>query len=991
VNTGKLRVVAGSIALFACAVSIASAQESQTITGTVLDRSSSQPVVGARVVLQNTRFGTTTNATGGFQITGLRPATYVLVVTHAGYLSTRSEIVVQTGAPVVAKVQLDALVLSLQQLVTTGSLGHNPGPLQPFGVARLGTNDLQTPTGGSLMAALTGKIAGVSVLGRSGVLGPGVTTQFRSNMENGKTPLIVVDGVILSRSTDGDVDIDPAEIESIEVLKGPAAAAVYGARSEAGVIVIETAGGQGATPGEIRTDYRMETTLDYVGRRSPVSQHHAFLMSPDGTQLVDTAGAPVGLNGVLDRNHPFADRPYPFPLYDNVRALFPPSHGLRQRVTLSKNGDNAAWSFTLGRIDQGGVMLEHSGSTQNRARLSFDYRMGDRFELGLDGSYVSLRDDPIATDAFGRTLTAAPFLNFASKGSDGRYVDYVWGYNPARLEAETDDTGDGVRKRAGMRARYTPLGWLTLDAQFGYDRSDRTIQSNFPTTNQSPAWAGGSAEAYNGSVGAVLRGRRGRLDWQSRFGAGLAREETRDSTGYGSITPFALSASWVDFRDYTTRGGLAYDDRYFFDAGFVYDDVASYWGDDARRQPHYRAGIAYRISAERWFRVPLVSDLTLTFATGRVRNHSLPMGAVPTVGGPLLRRPTTWEHEVGLNSVLLKERASLALTYARQSSRDLIYLVSETPSQGQSGLRNVGGMIGQTLEATIQARIVARTDVVVDVSAVGGRMRNEINDWPFGCLQVLNPSVYACNGDQRGDFSGPRFLRSAEELPTAMTSRASEFQVNDDGYLVWVGPGNTYRDGIAKSLWGTTTVANGTTYRWGLPVRRVDEAGSSRWHLGSSLPDFAYSIHTNARWKSLSAHAEMRGQIGGQVYNRSRKDLLSIQRHPDIDQGGRPDELKKPLTYYGQLAAVSEPFVEDASYLKLGAIEARIRLDHKHLMPLFGRMAPSSVSVGLTGRNLLTLTGYSGFDPEAGSPLDRTETWDYPSVRTIVATVDITF
>jgi TonB-dependent SusC/RagA subfamily outer membrane receptor len=995
----KCRTLAYFLILLSGSTSISVAQTRGTVTGTALDRSTGQPVSGAVVILRGTQFRTITSATGAFEFVGIPSATFAMVVRHPRFLEyVRRDLVIQADQATTAEVQLDPIVLPLQELVASGTLDPAPALLQPFSVARLGARELQTSSGGSLMTALAGKIAGLSVLGQASTLGPGFSTQFRSNKQDGANPLIVIDGVILGSTAEDDLDIDPAEVESIEVLKGPAATAVYGTRGEAGVIVIETMGGRRALPGETRVDYRMETTLERLGRFMPTSRYHSYLMNAAGTQTVDTTGAPVDWSHrVFDRNHPFADRPYPVPVYDNIQALFPPSHGFRQHATLSRNGEKAAVSLTLGRIDQGGAMIENDGFTENRARFGLDYHLGDRLAIQVDAFYNSVQHDPLVIQPFVVAWIADPSISLTGKGPDGRYEDqdYPPYGNPVRFEAETDDVGQHERTRGSTRARYSPSEWISFDAQFGYDRSDGESRARFDLIPTQSLFSDSVMKAYNGTLGATVRGNRGGLDWQARIGAGLARVERRASSGSGEL-PSQSQWSETDFRDYAFNAGADYDQRYFIDAAVRYDDVSN-WGNSARWQTHYRAGIAYRISGEPWFSFPGVNDVILRYAWGALSGHSVPgdLGilGVP-VSGPPLERPRFSEHELGLTSVLLNERLSLALTYTRQSARDLIHVVPTL--QGgffDTELRNAVGMNGSALEATLLARLVDHEDLAIDLAVVGSRITNQTN-LNRSCLAEgeLRPATYICDGEQRGDFWGRRFLKSGNELPTALASRASEFQVNDDGYLVWVGAGNSYRDGISKGLWGTSTVVNGQTYGWGLPILRLDGTGSSFWHLGSSLPDFTYGFTTSARWKTLSATAELRGQLGGHVFNSARYQLLRFQRHGDIDQAGRLDELKKPISYFQELVRhqTAEPFIEDGTYLKLGALSARVNLARRHLARL-GTMAPAGITVGLTARNLLTLSGYSGLDPEAGSPLARIESGEYPSFRAFGLTIDIRY
>jgi hypothetical protein len=124
--------------------------------------------------------------------------------------------------------------------------------------------------------------------------------------------------------------------------------------------------------------------------------------------------------------------------------------------------------------------------------------------------------------------------------------------------------------------------------------------------------------------------------------------------------------------------------------------------------------------------------------------------------------------------------------------------------------------------------------------------------------------------------------------------------------------------------------------------------------------------------------------------------LYDRLRHADLDQTGKPDELKKPLDYYQRgLADFNDSwidlFVEDGTHLKLGEARVSYRLTRQQIGRFLGRVTPSELTFGLNARNLFTLSGFSGFDPEAGEPLSRVEDIGYPHLRTLTATIDITF
>ena len=464
--------------------------------------------------------------------------------------------------------------------------------------------------------------------------------------------------------------------------------------------------------------------------------------------------------------------------------------------------------------------------------------------------------------------------------------------------------------------------------------------------------------------------------------------------------------------------GMDYKDRYVLDA-LVRRDGSSLYGPRERWHTYYRAAASYRISQEPWFGIDLFGELVFRYSIGtagtRPRfNQQYELWNVSRTGGlprnsagnATLKPQFTREQELGINSILLGNRLSVELVYAWQKTRDqIIGVPTPTISGFNTAAANAGIMSGNTIELTVNApRLVDRPDLTVGLTAVFDRSRSKIDHWGRACFyghtitSELSNHEYSCSGESRGDFWGQRHALSVGELPSWAQDRASEFQINDEGYLVWVGEGNDYREGISKNLWGTSAQMGPTTYRWGEPFMLVNEMNVPVFvKMGTSLPDVNFGFTPNVRWKGLGLYAELRGQIGGKIYNRAKQQLYSSTRHADLDQSGKPDELKKTTDYYTRGVRTGSnnrfvlPFIEDGDYLKVGAISARYRLTRPQLERFLGSFAPADLSIGVTGRNLFTFTGYSGYDPESGRTLSRVETLGYPQMRTLTATFDITF
>src|SRR5690606_35634281 len=224
------------------------------------------------------------------------------------------------------------------------------------------------------------------------------------------------------------------------------------------------------------------------------------------------------------------------------------------------------------------------------------------------------------------------------------------------------------------------------------------------------------------------------------------------------------------------------------------------------------------------------------------------------------------------------------------------------------------------------------------------------------------------------------------------------FQVNDDGLLVPVGFGNSWKDGVSKELWGTTVVIDGVSYAWGRPITLKNEDGTAATvRIGDSNPDFRWGLSQQLQWRDVTLSVLVDGQVGGDIYNNTKQRMYQYARHRDADQHDKPEERKKPRDYYTSGSAglyngnvnVSW-FVEDASFTRLREVSLRYRLGADRLGPL-ARIGVDNATLALIGRNLLLWTDYSGYDPEIGSAIQRIDNFNYPSSRTLTASVEIQF
>jgi hypothetical protein len=485
--------------------------------------------------------------------------------------------------------------------------------------------------------------------------------------------------------------------------------------------------------------------------------------------------------------------------------------------------------------------------------------------------------------------------------------------------------------------------------------------------------------------------------------------------------------------------GLDFKDRYIASL-LIRRDGSSLFGPQNKWHTYKRASGKWRISEESFFNVGFVNELGIRYAMGEAGgrpgfahqyeqwNLSRTAGLTrETAGNPQLKPSFTREQEVGIDFIGFRNKFQVELVYANQVSRDQIIIVPATVATGYSSLRaNAGELVGNTLEATVQWNAIRQRDLSLSISGVADKTQTTLTKWERSCFWGSNTSrehEYTCAGQKMGQFWIHQFLTSRDQLPSWLAGRADEFDVNDHGYLVWVGKDPvtgvpyTWKDGLKVSTaaecpagtaggcgWGSTFTSNTFTYHWGRPFLARDEEGNlTRENLGSSLPDVNFGFNTSFRYKRMSAFAGFRGQIGGKVYNRARQYGYATLRHGDLDMRNVPEELRKTQDYYNVALGNSDScnsmscgtfvseFLEDGTHLKLSELRVSYRFGQDQMRRVLGAAAPSSMNVGVNATQLFTLTGYSGTDPARGSPLSRQEIVTYPHLRQLRMTVDLTF
>ncbi len=408
------RVMTATIAALCMSTGLAAQQQGATLTGRVLDAGSQAPIPSAQIQIVGTNRGGVTGDDGRFRITNLKPGTYQLRALRIGFQAGSQTVTLTTGSPVVADFALREAVVSLDEVVTTATGATTRKREQGSVVGTVTPNPEELASASTPSQLLTGKVAGVDVSTSGGTIGSGSTIRIRgaSSLSLSNEPIVIIDGVrftneFASNNTSGSTtlgvggqvpsrfnDINPEDIDHIEVLKGPAAAALYGTAAADGVIVVTTKKGANAKPrwtafaegGSIRNETVFPSNYASVGTTVATGKRttNCTLDSQERGLCKPTADSLVSFN--------------PLQVYN------PFINGYHEGGGLGVQGGNDAVNYYLAgnyQRDQGVLAISQDQRAGGRANLSTQLRDNWNFQLGTSYLADHVRFPQNDNDVFG--------------------------------------------------------------------------------------------------------------------------------------------------------------------------------------------------------------------------------------------------------------------------------------------------------------------------------------------------------------------------------------------------------------------------------------------------------------------------------------------------------------------------------------------------------------------------------------------------------------
>lgn len=999
--------------LLALVVQISFAQD-RTVSGTVTD-GEGMPLPGVNVTVKGTTSGTQTDFEGMYTVevsTG-----DVLVFSYVGFET--QERVVESESTINVTMAVDAA--QLDEVVVTGVAGATSRKKLSVTVNKVDSSDLEVIPTTSAASALQGKVAGVNVT-NFGQPGEGATIQLRgaTNLFGGQSPLILVDGVIVEG---GINDVNSDDIESFEIVKGASASALYGSRAGNGVIVITTKRGKFNQDGP-QVTIRNDLGFSELANKIDVNQSHAYDLADDWQQYQgqytrfagvtyadDYSG--VGRVGVSGARTPSADdiADNPFGVYyDNQDLFFGTGVDNTTYASVSNASEFSNIFFSADRTQNEGIFAETGGYKRYGVRLNGDFRINDWLKLSTNNNYIrSNNETPGGTldgVIFDLALTS-PDVDLNAPNPDGQpyyYIPDPWAattINPIYNLHTNREKSTRNRFLGSYNLNVQFTDWLNLDTEYAVESTSYINDDYSPYTSfQTGGTLNGENVGFSYSEGSfskessttLSQKAQATLNFMNTYGdlnvAGKLSyllEDNHYEYFYGlgqdfiyqgviSLDNFNTDKTRVssNMRDERAQNvfailGLDYMDRYIVDAMYR-TDGSSLFGENHRWNDYYRISGAYRISQD--FDIPGITEWKVHAALGTAGQRpgfnwqydmiGLSTGNLATdriKSNPDLKPSTTTELEFGMNMEFL-DRFTFEGVYASAETEDQFMLVDIFAPANEGKNRqwqNVGTVEFNTLELSLTTAVIQKQDFGWDLGIRYTRTRNEIVDLNVDPITVGPGGTNSPGeifrikeGEEFGAMYGNAFVTSLEQMANQLPegSTIDEFVLNRDGVVVRA-------DAV-----GTPDEA---------AILRLDDEGAL-WYgkIGSQNADFNMGLTSNIRFKGFNFYMLWDWKEGGDIYNRQNQWLTRDNRHAMMDMAGVDPADQKTQSYYQSLYAANldlEHWVEDGSFVKLREASLFYTFGREQLSGIADGFF-NSLRLGVTGRNLLTFTDYSGWDPE---------------------------
>ena len=1026
---------------FLLAISFSAFSQTRTITGKVVNENG-DAVPLATVEQKGTTNAVTANDDGNFsiQVTG----SPTLSISSVNYETDEVKIGTQSYYAVTLKsnAQLsEVIVTALGITRQKKSLG--------YAAQSVDAKELTESHQSNLLNALQGKVAGVTISSAGGGPGQGANILIRgvNSLDLGTQPLFVVDGIPIdnttsSQGTDGGLpasmgnmagDINPDDIESVNILRGGAATALYGLRGANGVVVITT---KTARAGTMKVTYSTTYGVDQVDKFPDVQSKftQGYKGEYDSSSFWPEWGPTIAVAKAEDPTHP--DK-----LFNQYARAYINGNQFRNNLGFSGGTEKANLSSSVSYFKQNGT-IPFTWYQEISARLNGNLKFSDKFSMGTSLYYVNTDGNFYDANRFNENLS------YWSPRWDVR--DYVkpdgtqktYGNNNAWYSVATKKFRSNVNRLIGnVSFNYKPVSWMTATYRLGMDYYSDARTKTYPGPRGIPGEVVGADDNVLGFVGQYSKNYRQvnsnlmltfNHDWSSKFTTTLRVGQdvldrsilmvAAEGTDLGVYNLFNLGNAKHQVtsqynEQYRIIGAFgeftaAYD-NYLFLSLTGRNDWTSSLEKDFRSFFYPSASLSYVFSDQfhlpSWisdgkFRASLAQigkdadpySTSIVYVTsGDPIDGTLLFTRNNSAGIPNLKPEMTTAFEIGTDLDFLNNRLGLNFTWYRSISKDLIMNVATDPGTGFSSITlNAGSIRNRGVEISLHGKPVVTKNFNWNVLVNFSANRNKVLNIYPGLTKLVGgssfgyggagPTFIYAPGQSVGDIYGTHWKRYYDkQTPDPLNIDPSlPMIIGANGFPVRAPSSDQKIVGNSMPKW-IGSISNTLSYKnWGLSFLIDTHQGLRKYNqLDNYMAAFGIAKYTENRDQTI-------------VFPGVLADGTPNTKAVYLGQGVGPDGVNYGDGYYRKIyRGVTEAFVQDASWVRLRSISLSYNLPGSWLKNSFVK----AFAVSFTGNNLWLSTPYNGFDPEASDAISGDLTassqagFTYPQLRSYLFSINVTF
>ena len=995
--------------------------QERTVSGTVTSKEDGLPISGVSVRIKGAPGGIVTSNTGKYSLTVSSKATGI-EFSFIGFLTQT----ITLGSSNVVNAALVGVSKSLDELVIVGYGTQKKGSLTGA-QGSVSAKEIENTPILNAQQGLQGRVAGVQVTQSSGTPGGGISINIRgtSSISGSNQPLYVVDGIPINTGsytqvaaggqlTNSLADINPSDIESMEILKDAAASAIYGSRAANGVVLINTKRGLNQAT---KIGVNVYSGFQEVAKTIPTLSGPQYIQLLN-EELTNRYGTGTNYNSLSGLS---AD-PSTYPTTNWQDLIFRTAAISNYEVTARGGNEKTKFAISTSLFDQKGVVI---GTDFKRysGRLNLDNQATDKLKLTLSTSFSSSVNNRVNNDnniygtVSGAFLLGSHIPAYNSNGTYGRdpisSVD-----NPLAGAFENTFKYFSNRLLASGAAEYKIIPNLTFKTSLSLDyftSKDRTFLSTL--TNAGSGSGGSATEGQNQEINYIFDNT---LNYNKVFNdahsvnilAGFSYQESNyenilaAATGFpgndirrlsaGSVRTTASSGGASNaLESYFARANYSYKGKYIFQASGRLDG-SSRFGSENRYGFFPAISGAWRISEESFLKnVNTISDLKVRASYGIVGNQEIGnFTSLALVGGGAnyLQNPglapsqlgnvnLSWENtaalDLGLDLGLFKNRLVLNLDVYQKKTTDLLLA---KPLAAFSGFTTIQSNIGKTENKGLE---VGLTGVIFDKKDFSWTSSFNISINKNKIVE-LSGNPYASGfaswvevGQPLGAFRGYRvqgIFQNAAEIAAAPK------QAVTSNPLTSTAPGDIRFADI-----------NGDGF-----ITAADQE-----ILGQGIPTFMGGFTNNFKYKNFDLSVFLQYQGGNQIFSTTRsfgEGMNSVfgQMATTLNRWTPTNtNTNVPRAVYqdpNNNRRTSDRFLEDAGFLRI----KNVSLSYNFGPKVLNALRVSGIKLYAAAQNLYTFTNYSGLDPEVSTfsisnTAPGTDFLTYPQARTYTFGLNLTF